>query len=508
MSRIHLFLIGAAAAISLALLWLTEIPLGIPSEWTWDRIRADDGWGVVFGIVQASIFAGLLIVVVWLGNRRVEHARKSEVAAWLIALIVASFAWLIAVQESPGEGHRLSKAPWVLYYPGSSGYFDYARYEVNNVDELLAGYEDLMKKGDVLHQGTHPPGLFLYYRGLIRAVDACPPLAEFAHWSMPESAKEAFAIIEENTRGQPKFPTHADQAVIWWAFLVTQAASVFVIVPLYFFTRMKFNRTVAWQSVAFWPFVPAVAIFLPKSDVLFSGVSITLVWLWCVAARRNSIWLGAAAGLVGFVGLLCSLAFLPVGLIAFLIPALAASIDQAGSIGNRVVPALKQQRLAIAGGLICLAAATALIGLWDVNLLNVWRMNYVNHAGFYAAYTRTTWLWTLINPLEFAVALGLPVAVLAAGSARVMFRRAKGNAWEFSVIVATVGVWAALLISGKNSGEAARLWVPLMPLIVACIPTLLSRCDPKIDRAWLSLLILQSIVAILTVSRVSGFHFG
>ena len=57
----------------------------------------------------------------------------------------------------------------------------------------------------------------------------------------------------------------------------------------------------------------------------------------------------------------------------------------------------------------------------QINLLNVWRWNFSNHAGFYEQFSRTYWKWLLINPLEFAVAAGLPLVVVEAESS--FFRR-------------------------------------------------------------------------------------
>ena len=515
MSRIHLIVAGVLGPLSLALLWLTDVPLGIPGEWTWDRTAADDGLGVVLGLVQAAVFGALVLAIAWLGNRRIQDASKWEVAAWLLGLMGGSFAWLVAVQDAPAEGYRLNKAPWVLYYSGSSGYFDYARHEVSSGDELLAGYEDLMNEGDVLHQGTHPPGLFMLYHSLILTVNESPSLSEFAHWTMPQSALDGFATLEENTIGSPKFPTQADQAVMWWAFLLTQVSSVFVIVPLFFFLRINFDRTTAWRCISLWPFVPAIAIFLPKSDVLFTGVAMSLVATWCWAARRNSLFLGAIAGAIGFLGLFCSLAFLPIGLIAVVISCLSLASnpeqqqvsDQSPSALGRLLFVFKQQRLALCGGLAGVLVPLGVLLLWDINLLTIWRLNYANHAGFYDEYPRSFWLWRLVNPFELALAVGLPVMVLVADSIRLAIRDRSSRPGEFAVVVATVGVWGMLWISGKNSGEAARLWIPLMPLFLACVATFLKGQTADSDRRWLLLLVVQAVVAMLTVIRITGFKF-
>jgi hypothetical protein len=79
-------------------------------------------------------------------------------------------------------------------------------------------------------------------------------------------------------------------------------------------------------------------------------------------------------------------------------------------------------------------------------------------------------------------------------------------------------VWGLLWISGKNSGEAARLWIPLMPFAI-CMLTFgdqrQTNCEssssdepPKSDGVWFAALVLQAVMCVATVMRVSGFHYG
>jgi hypothetical protein len=90
----------------------------------------------------------------------------------------------------------------------------------------------------------------------------------------------------------------------------------------------------------------------------------------------------------------------------------------------------------------------------------IWWWNQKHHARFYLEYPRSYGAWTAINPLELAVALGLPAAVWAA--AGFVTRKAPRVAW------ATLLVLALLELSGRNLGEVARLWLPFTPpLLVA-----------------------------------------
>ena len=155
--------------------------------------------------------------------------------------------------------------------------------------------------------------------------------------------------------------------------------------------------------------------------------------------------------------------------------------------------------------------------LCEMNLLNVWIHNYQNHAGFYAKFTRTVWKWWLVNQLELIFAVGVPVSFLLARSA---FRRL--THWrtilQHPLLVSFLTVWTLLWLSCKNSGEAARLWNPLLPaLLVAAAGGLTANNDssnPDVpdedsdgERAWLVLLSCQAAVCAATVIRVSGFHF-
>ena len=110
-------------------------------------------------------------------HRPDEHAPNRGVAFGLCA---AGFGWLWVVQDSPARTeHTTAKWFWVLYYPGTEGYYDEARHRMNDVPSYLADYQRRMADGDYLHFGTHPPGLILFHRALINLCEASPGLRDF-----------------------------------------------------------------------------------------------------------------------------------------------------------------------------------------------------------------------------------------------------------------------------------------------------------------------------------------
>jgi hypothetical protein len=132
----------ASVIASQACLWWTQLPLGIPGEWTWSRVdrEPDVVWNMVGAVVAALLYVGLVAA----GARRLSRSAgrpttRLEVSAWLMGLVAASFAWLWVVQELAPIKNRLGKAAFVLYYPSSSGYLKKARYESPDANTYLAG---------------------------------------------------------------------------------------------------------------------------------------------------------------------------------------------------------------------------------------------------------------------------------------------------------------------------------------------------------------------------------
>ena len=473
--------------ISVAIIWFPALPLGIPGEWTWERTTSEPDlyWNLASGVVAAALF----IAFVLQGRRRFENfadsmSHRFEVAVWLIVLVAFSFAWLWIVQEISPTRNRLGKAAFVLYYPSSSGYFTRARYDDPQAVEFLGKYEALMQEGDVLHTGTHPPGLFLVFHGLIGMCESIPGLSSFLDASQPASFRESCDIIASNAvrsrHPRPLLPL--DRRVLWLATLLVLAAASLTVIPLFAVLRQGTSLPNAWICAALWPTLPAVAIFVPKSDVVFALIGMSLLWIWLVAWNRRSILLALLAGAVTWCGLMCSLAFIPVLMVAGLMtlgslwwkplsPAKGIAVSDQPDRSTTTMGF--RHAFCVVAGLVGFAIPT--YAFWTfahVNLLRVWWWNYHNHAGFYRQYSRVYWKWLLINPIELMLAAGWPVALLAALACVAVLKRGIQDAAAFSrrphmvVVGSVVFVWGLLWLTGKNSGEAARLWILFLPWLI------------------------------------------
>jgi hypothetical protein len=222
---------------------------------------------------------------------------------------------------------------------------------------------------------------------------------------------------------------------------------------------------------------------------------------------------------------MCSLAFLPIFL--------AAALITLGQIVFRLrFVAIDDQRSGVEASLLArprfpwLTLIAAAIGfvvptlmLWQfnkINMLSVWLWNYQNHAGFYQQYPRTYWKWLLVNKVEAAYALGWPVALLCVfASFNLIVDLVRRGVSAISIrryeLIVFLFVWGLLWVSGKNSGEAARLWNLLYPWGVMLASTQIERIAGQQSyvnarqRGLLFIFALQLLVSLLTVARVSGF---
>lgn len=519
-----LLLFLLTAIIAIGLFWFSQIPLGITGEWTWHRIPFVESEMIPGWTVSGIAFAVYLLAIL-IGLSRIKICYRWELAVWLCGLTALGITWSLLLQDTPPAEYRMSKAPFVLYYKGSSGYFTEARDDISDVKEYLANYEEKMKQGDVLHAGTHPPGLPLFYRTLIQTCKNIPELQTSLLNTQPTSFLEATDIIENVSASSGKPFTDLDRAVLWLATLITMTMSALTVIPLFLLSREFSSREVSWQVASFWPLIPAALIFQPKSDALYSVMAILVLYFWVAAWKRNSKLLYLLSGLVLWIGFFLTLAFLPVALCAVGYSIL--EVWQLRSDTNRSRSAGKQFFSAGVFGLLGMVIPTILMGLlFEINLPRVWILNLQNHAGFYLQYPRTYWKWLLVNPIEISLALGLPVTWLVVKSLcsrRLLLNNREAGPFQpglKNLLLSCLIVLGLLWLSGKNMGEAARLWLVFLPwFLIMTIPywqiiqmeSSQNDSHPasflKLQSVWIAALLTQAIICIATVNRITGFHF-
>lgn len=512
----------AGVAATIWLLWFSDIPLGVPNEWVWDRITFDDAEfkTTSLGWVIAGAATVVYLIFCSFADRRVLEASRWEMIGWLSALVIVGAVWHGVVQDSPPDPNRLSKTGWVLWLRGFQGYYLEAKTRATQEPDYLAKYADRMREGDVLHFGTHPPGFILLNRLVQRVVGRSPALQAWLLDYQPESVRAGLDELATISAGSAIPLTDVDRAALWMMALLTALAAMSTVVPLYFLIRNACGRETAWRVACFWPLIPALAVFHPVSDLWLPFFGTLFLAVWVQAWSHRSWPMGLLAGAVLAIAMRLSLAMLPVAFLAACWTIadclLAESLDP---FQTRI----KQLAGCVAAALGMFAALTGwAYWMTSLNLPAVWFQNLRNHAGFYEQYTRTYSSWLLVNPIELALAIGTPVFLFTVST---WLSGTKGSL-RSGRSLASYRLWCLLTLlvlwlSGKNSGEAARLWIFLMPWllwvcareaeITAKIVNGPGQTLPEYTgspaRGWLMLLLLQAVVCTATVSRVDGFHF-
>lgn len=473
----------------LALFYRGRIRIGVSDEWTWTPHGGHAGIDIAVSVGTACVFLIVYLLAVRWMSRGLASSGRLVVGSSLAALVVLAFVALWALQSCAPASHRQLKPMWVLYHWGASGYFAEAQ-GIDDLPKYLSEYEAEMAEGDVLHKGTHPPGLVIGNVLLLRVCRGRPNLVNALLATMPESVNVAFRQQVPGLR-----LSDADRAALWLSVMLTQILAAATVIPVYLLIRQTLPASQSLQLSALWPLVPGLAVFLPKSDAIYPLLAASFAWLSLSAWDNRSVVRGIGAGLVFWLGMMLSLAMLPVAVVVglyVLLPGREIRVTR-----NRVLITT----CSVVGSFV--VATLVLQVATDLSMWKVWLLNYHNHAGFYDQFPRTWWRWLLANPLELLLTLGGPLTLVAAAGLLSNRRQAA---------LAVFGVWAVLWFSGKNMGEAARLWLFLTPLFLWAAAGVFADAErgdagatTAPTRLWWVLAACQALIAILTASLVNGF---
>lgn len=510
--------IGGLTTVSFLILSIETIPLGVSGEWTWPR----RDW---LAIDPTSVVLCLLLSVgyclgVVLGEQRWGRSRWAPL--WISLL---AFSWLGGVLCALPGFQGIGRAPTVLYYKRTEGYFWQAAFDVQDSRQFLKAYQESISTGDdpdrYLHLGTHPPGLTLLYRGLLGLNSRLPGLAQSFIASEPRLIREAFDTLKHYPTPNDQPLTEVDEATLWAASCLTLLMTAFTCWPIYLLIHRQLGSIAAWRGAALWPLVPSLLVFYPKSDLLCPLIATTSCWLWMEGWSSFRRGLCLLAGFGFFVGCMLTLALAPVALLLVLQTVFERWLRREEFRNRSTITEMVSVSTAVIG----FAGPAIALSIWgNCNLPGIWFENLKNHAMFYEHHTRTYLSWLWVNPIEGALALGTPLTGLMLWSLVLLVCKT-GNTIHRSAWAQTSAwmiVWGILWLSGKNMGEAARLWIFLAPWPVMSAAVLLSpngniaevsvrpahvfSISPE-ERHWVLFLILQIVVTLWTVFRVDGFHF-
>ncbi len=436
-------------------------PLGVRGEWEWLRLaRGPAAIDVALAAVAVLLYSGFAALGLKALAARPSRCREGLAVG---VLLVAAVMMQVVVPMGAPEGYGLARWALVLHLPASTGYYTVAKTQIHDRGRFLAEYPDWIRRQDALHVGTHPPGLFLVEHALLESLRARPATARWVVDHLPGPVVSAFRAID----GYDPLSL-ADRAALGLTAALTVLACAATVVPLYALARASLSAPVAWSAAVLWPLVPSAILFQPLPDTAYPLLAVTALALAAHAARAGGVRgyvLAVASGIILAAGMFFTLAFLAVGLVAAIV-----LVTGPGSTPGR------RSGLLLATGAGFLVPTLAFWLATGADPFAIWWWNQRNHARFYVEYHRTYALWLLVNPVELALALGIPATVwavvgfTAVRSVNVTLRERSHQAERDvcnesvpRVAWATLAVLVFLTVSGRNLSEVARLWLPLMP---------------------------------------------
>ena len=305
-------------------------------------------------------------------------------------------------------------------------------------------YEEVLKTGEIpdsVYLKTKPPGTLLLYilaerctgaffRGEASADERRLNLATFASYTFPLLACLA-------------------------------------IVPLYWLSKMLLGKEAALLAPLLFLFAPSVILItLSLDQAVFPTILLTSVGLSVHAVIRDNVRIGFLSGIAVFLATFVSFSLIPAPALAILF---ALSFLVRHGPEQASVRRVGRFVLAFFAGIGVTSIAFKLLFGYDA--VSRFQNSMVVHVTtkYYNPSLRTTLLYAVLNCLEFAWWIGLPIAALALAGVTISLRRLAGSrpATMDRFCLALVATVLLLGLFGKTKGESARLWLSLVPL--ACL---------------------------------------
>lgn len=432
MKRWILYVSGIIAILASLLIICTDLPFGIPSQWTWQRVDRE----------QLRIFTSLIPVVLVLeallhAGTLLKRSRRTQFG--LIALI---FLGSYCMQEALLEGGRIGRAENEIavldryaggYLTAAAGITDPVAY-FRNYAEKLKRDEDRAN-----HLDVHPPGNVFTAWLMLKFCEKMPLIPD--EWRIvPAGSYLEKALFRPGHEKEKMLPLQLAAILIVRLTPILNALAA----VLLFLTAQRLCRNSSPDALEPEPdrlyLCGTFAAILSAAPVLFAGhcdalyyFLTTLILFLCFTDR--SLY-AIPAGILTAYGCSCSLAY------GMLIP-LAVVI--AGKDWRRTV-------LFCAGGLIF----AGVVYLMGVDLVSCAVYAARNNSAFFRESGRSVLPWIPLNVLDL-ILFAAPLTVLTAFSCD----------WRKDRVCMGAGVLLVFLcVSPFSRGEMGRLLIFLYPVVL------------------------------------------
>ena len=495
--RFDLWLLVGAGAVTL--IFCSQVALGLRlglSEWSWPYGPQP---GAAFWLPLFPLIA--LLAIAW---SRPNLGSRMHRTAWLIGLVLASFAMQLATFGMQPRNRASLGATWmagaVVLSPVATSYFGEA-IKADDLTELMEQFPQRLASMPY-HARTHPPGPIAFFWLVNQAVQDVPGIEPAGRW-LVESIS-GLSLSDFANRYQRMFGRHYGGVVtatdtlsaILAAFLMSFLGSLSII-PVFYLTRDLLGGRAAMWCCILWATIPSFALFAPEMDQLVLLWAMLSLWLLRDAWRSGRAWLALIGGVTYGLGLFTSL-----GLLCLIPMLLIWAWLETRAVGARhTMPPLKP----------LFWGAIGAIGLFVVLYLTL-RFNmiatiaqglFAHRAEITERFPRPYWRWVGFNLVDFAIFLGLPLAIWTVRCAIGLRRSRDSAAAKLRPLLLSWLVTVLLLdMSGVVRAETGRIWLFLMPPLVLLCATRLASWDERAGRWGMALLLSAQVLQIIAFQVV------
>jgi hypothetical protein len=413
----------------------------------------------------------LSIIVVLIVFRKPENYKFS-------LLMLVFLGWCLQMAFGFMEGRGIEG---IRYRMVATGHAEFARIAAQEKDIhwIAANYEEILQVSDsARYVHTKPPGQLLFYMFTERVANAISP---------GHDANERYAHL------------------ITFASYVYPALTYLVLLPLFYFARFFMKDEFALKACIIYLFLPNVILTtLHLDQALYPTLVMLCLFLISHAYHRISLIWGVLCGVAIYLALYMSFSLLPIILTVpvLVIIFLLRDNSKEKKARNTYIPLI-----GVLSGLIIMFLGFKLLLNYDPFIRYQNALAYHQNWQKWEPGISNILLYGIINYIEYACWIGIPVAIVFVSNVWHSFRNLTAGRSKTlcltSLCIALVFILIAVF--GRTKGESARLWIFMAAPICVFVSQELYFLFRKKSEWVLSGLLIIQLITTLIIKRYQDF---